>query len=102
MYRSTTPELIFHITNKDFDMADIDICHVTVMGADNLHTIIYKNPEIDTENKTIKQFMTQAETAAFNVGSVLTQVKIKLNNGSVICSPVIVTDMKEILEVEEL
>ena len=102
MYRSTTPELIFHIKNTDFDMTDIEICHITVESADYAHMIVYENPEIDTEKKTIKQFMSQAETKAFNVGGIMTQLKVKLNNGSVICSPIIHTDMKEILEVDEL
>lgn len=102
MYRSTTPELIFHINNTNINMADIDICHITVESADHSHKIIYETPVIDVEHKTIKQFMTQAETKAFNVGSVLIQLKVKLTSGAVIPSEIIIKDMKEILEEAEL
>lgn len=102
MYRSTTPELIFHVTNEDIDMSKIAICHVTVESADYSHKIIYENPEIDVENRLIKQFMTQAETLSFNAGTVLIQLKVKLENGSVIPSKIMTRSMKEILEEAEL
>lgn len=98
MYRSTTPTLIFNIKNTGFDMATIDICHVTVEGFMGTPKIIYENPDIDTTNKKISVVMSQEETKQFDVGNVKIQLKIKLNNGSVVCSPVITKDMNEILE----
>ena len=83
-------------------MLAIDICHITVESADYVHRIIYEHPEIDIEHKQIKQFMTQAETASFAVGGIKLQLKVKMDNGSVICSKIILTDMNEILEDAEL
>ena len=102
MFRSTTPELIFKVKNTDINVADIAICHITVESADHTHSILYENPTIDAENKTITQYMTQAETLSFNPGSVLIQLKAKLNSGAVICSDIIVKNMKDILEEAEL
>ena len=93
MFRSTTPELIFKVKNTDINVADIAICHITVESADHTHSILYENPTIDAENKTITQYMTQAETLSF---------KAKLNRGAVICSDIIVKNMKDILEEAEL
>ena len=98
MYRSTTPTLIFNIKNPNFDMTTIDICHVTIEGFMGTPQIIIENPDIDTTNKKISVVLTQEQTKSFDVGNVKIQLKIKLNNGSVVCSPVITKDMNEILE----
>ena len=98
MYRSTTPTLIFNIKNPNFDMATIDICHVTIEGFMGTPQIIIEDPDIDTTNKKISVVLTQEQTKSFDVGNVKIQLKIKLNNGSVVCSPVITKDMNEILE----
>ena len=102
MYRATTPTLIFNIKNKDFDMTTIAICHVTIEGFMGTPQIIYEEPDIDVVNKTISVVMTQAETKQFAVGDVKIQLKIKLDNGSVICSKVIQSTIQEILEETEL
>ena len=102
MYRSTTPELIFNINNTGFDMSAIEICHITVESDFTSHKIIYEQPEIDIEHKQIRQVMSQSETKAFTPGKVKIQLKVKMDNGSVICSPIILKDMNEILEDDEL
>ena len=102
MYRSTTPELVFNINNKDFDMTAISICHITVESSDCLHKITYEDPEIDIENKCVKQVMTQADTKSFEPGEVKIQLKVKMDNGSVICSEVMTRSMLQILEDTEL
>lgn len=102
MYRSTTPELIFTITNKDFDMTKIEICHVTIENFMGSYQKIYEEPDIDTEKKTISVVMSQEETLKFDAGNVKIQLKIKLDNGTVIASPIMTRDMHEILEETEL
>ena len=100
MYRSTTPELIFNINNDDFDMSTIDICHVTLESDNGLYREIFKDPFIDVVNKSISLILTQEDTAKFNPGKVKIQLKMKLVNGSVICSKIMLRDMNEILEEE--
>ena len=102
MYRSTTPAIILNITNEEFNMEDIDICHITVKSQTGLHKVLYENPEIDIENRRVIVKMTQGETRLFNTGKVKIQMKLKLKDGNVISSKMIYTDIKEILEEEEL
>lgn len=102
MYRSTTPELIFRIKNEDFDMSKIEICHVTLENYMGTYQKIYEQPDIDAENKTVSVVMTQAETLKFDEGKVRIQLKIKLDNGAVICSKIMEREMREILEEAEL
>lgn len=100
MYRSTTPELVFNITNETFDMSAIDICHITLESDSGLHREIFKNPYIDVENRRVSIVLSQEDTRKFNPGKVKIQLKIKMDNGSVICSKIMVRDMNEILEDE--
>ena len=108
MYRSTTPTAILEVSFDDETvdvtevMQNIQICHVTFKSEDGLHKMLYENPTVDPEHHQIRITMTQAETKMFNVGKVKVQAKIKLNNGTVIASDIVVDNMKEILEEEEL
>ena len=108
MYRSTTPTAILEVSFDDETvdvtevMRKIQICHVTFKSEDGLHKMLYTNPDIDPENHQIRITMTQSETKMFNVGRVKVQAKIKLENGTVVASDIVVDNMKEILEEEEL
>jgi len=102
MYRSTTPTLILNVKNEDFDLNTIDICHVTIESENKLHKLCYTDPIVDVERKQIRITMTQNETAMFDEGKVKIQVKAKLDSGAVIPSKMILTNIKEILEEEEL
>ena len=97
MYRYTTPTIILNVTNKDFDMEQIEICHVTIKSGNGTEYIC-ENPEIDTENKKIYFTLDQEQTAAFQTGSIKIQARIKLYNGNVIASGVMRTSMYNVLE----
>lgn len=98
MYRYTTPTIILKIKNEDFDMEQIDVCHVTVESERGGRQYICEHPEIDTEEKTIMFEMSQEDTKYFDVGMVKIQIRIKLYNGRVIPSKIVKTTMNEILE----
>lgn len=102
MYRSTTPTVILHIKNEDFDMNQIEVCHVAIESENGRIRKIYENPDIDVENKTLTFTMTQEDTLNFYVGIIKLQVKVKIVGGAVITSKIIVTKMNEILEEEAL
>ena len=102
MYRSTTPTLILNIKNKDFDMDTIDVCHVTIKSENGTHTVCYTDPVIDREHSQIRVTMTQGETAMFAEGKAKVQIKARLSSGAVVPSTIALTDIREILEEEEL
>ena len=98
IYRGTTPTIILKITNKDFDMSTISICHITIQNETGRNKKIYENPSIDTENKTISIELSQEDTLNYEIGNINLQVKIKLDSGRVIASRIITTSMNKILE----
>ncbi len=102
MYRSTTPTVILHIKNEDFDMNQIEICHVAIESENGRIRKVYEDPEINVEEKTLTFTMTQEDTLNFYVGVIKLQVKIKTTGGMVITSKMIKTKMNEILEEEVL
>lgn len=100
MYRGTTPVIILNIKNEHFDMDNIKLCHVTIESENGLNKIVYENPTIVAEDKRIMVQMTQEETLKFDVGFIKIQMKIKLQNDSVISSQIVRTRLNEILEEE--
>ena len=98
IYRGTTPTIILRITNKDFDMSSIDVCHITIQNDNGKNKKIFEHPTIDVEAKTISQELTQQQTLDYDYGNINVQVKIKLNNGRVITHPIITATMQRILE----
>lgn len=102
MYRSTTPTVILHIKNEDFDMNQIEICHVAIESENGRIRKVYENPEINVEEKTLTFTMTQEDTLNFMVGNIKVQTKMKLIGGAVVASKIITTKMNEILEEEVL
>ena len=102
MYRSTTPTVILHIKNEDFDMNQIEVCHVAIESENGRIRKIYENPDLDIENKTITFTMTQEDTLNFMVGNIKLQTKMRIIGGAVVASKMIVTRMNEILEEEVL
>lgn len=102
MYRSTTPTVILHIKNEDFDMNQIEICHVAIESENGRIRKVYENPEINVEEKTLTFTMTQEDTLNFMVGNIKIQTKMKLIGGAVVASKIITTRMNEILEEEVL
>ena len=102
MYRSTTPTVILHVKNEDFDMNQIEVCHVAIESENGRIRKVYENPDINVEEKTITFTMTQDDTLNFMVGKIKLQTKMKLIGGAVVASKMIVTQMNEILEEEVL
>ena len=102
MYRSTTPTLVLRVKNDDFDMGKIETCHVTLKSESNGHELLITNPDIDEDEQTISVTLTQEQTLEFELGSIKIQVKLMLDNGTVIASHVVRTSMREILEEEIL
>lgn len=102
IYRSTTPTIILHIKDDDFDMNDILICHLTIQNDSGRNKKIFPYPDINTEEKTISQTLTQEETKLFETGVIELQLKIRLKDDTVIASKIITTTMQRILEEELL
>lgn len=101
MYRGSTPTVILNITpsvKSELDLSLIDICHVTLESQSGSTSITYEDVEIDIENKQIKFQMSQEDTLKFDVGKIKIQIRVKLKNGAVIPSNIVITDMNEILE----
>ena len=97
MYRYTTPTIILNVVNKDFDMSQIDTCHIVIKNDVGIQYIC-DNPEIDAENKKIYFKLSQEQTASFQTGSIKIQARVKLYNGNVIASRIMMTSMHEVLE----
>ena len=102
MYRSTTPTIRLHVKNEDFDMSLITECHLTIENDSGRNKKIFEDPEVDIENKIISQTLTQDESKSFEVGTILLQLKVKLNDESVVASRIVRTTLHEILELENL
>lgn len=100
LYRSTTPTIILHIKDQDFDMTTIDICHVTIENDSgrNKKTFEIGSENIDASERTISLELTQQETAKFEAGFVKLQLKLKTTDGKVIASKIVITKIDEILE----
>ena len=98
LYRGTTPTIILHVTNEDFNMANISECHVTIQNDNGTNKKVFENPTIDAEEKTITVPLTQEDTLSFKYGNINIQARVKLISGSVIASPIITTNMNRILE----
>ena len=98
IYRGTTPTIILKIDNDDFDMTDIVVCHVTIQNDNGRNKKVFDNPTIDVENKTISIELTQQDTLAYETGNINLQIKVKLQGGRVVASPILVTPMNKILE----
>lgn len=101
LYQSTTPTIRLHIKNEDFDMTTIDACHLTIENDSGRNKLVFKTPDIDTENKIISQTLTQEETLALETGCILLQLKVKCGD-TVIASRIIRTTLNDILEKEPL
>lgn len=98
MRKSTTPKIVLRIKDSSIDLNEVDICHVTLKAESNGHSLLIESPDIDTEARTVSFSLTQEETMGFNLGSIKIQIKMKLNDGTVIASKIVKTCMDEILE----
>lgn len=102
MIRSTTPTIRLHIKNENFNMDDIDICHITIENDSGRNRKIFEEPVIDKDEKIISVTLSQVDTSDFETGKLLIQVKIKLAGDTVVASHIIETTLHDILEMEQL
>lgn len=98
LYRGTTPTLSFKIENEDFDMTKIEICHITIQNKGGENKTVFDSPTIDTENKIISVELDQEDTLKYKEGKIELQIRIKLDTGRVVATPILVTEMNKILE----
>lgn len=102
LYRSTTPKIILHIKDEEFDMSSIDICHITIENDSGRNKRIFQNAAVNIEDRTITLEMTQEDTAAFEPGYINIQLKIKTHDGKVLASRIVNARINDILEEEIL
>ena len=98
IFRGTTPTIVLKVTNEDFDMTLIDVCHVTIQNDTGRNKKVFEDPVIDTEEKTISVELCQEDTLEYEEGGIEIQVRIKLDDGRVIANKPIKTTMNKILE----
>ena len=100
LYRGTTPTIILHIKDEDFDLSTITECHLTIENDSgrNKKTFVVDNSDIDPVEKTITITLSQQDTSSFEEGVIVLQLKVKLNDNTVVASKIISTTMNRILE----
>lgn len=98
LYRSTTPTIILHIKDDDFDMNSISICHITIENDSGRNKKVYENAAINIEDRTISLELTQEDTLAYEPGYINLQLKIKTIDGNVYASRILHTTINDILE----
>ena len=98
IYRSTTPTIVLHINDEDFDMNSIDICHIAIENDSGRNKKVYENTTINIEDRTISLELTQEDTLSYEPGYINLQLKIKTTDGSVYASKILHTTINDILE----
>lgn len=98
LYRSTTPKLILHIKDPEFDMESIDQAHITIENDSGRNKKIFTETAINIEDRTISIEMTQEDTLSFEPGCLNVQLKIRTTDGLVLASKIITSSISRILE----
>ena len=98
IYRGTTPVITLKVNTPDFDMNNINVCHVTICDDNGKNKKTFTDPTIDVDAKTISVELTQEDTLSYAYGNINIQAKIKLESGSIVASRIVVMTMKKILE----
>lgn len=97
--RGTTPTIRIRITKPtNFDMTRISKCHLTIEQVGTGKELVFENPVIDTEEKTVSVHLTQEQALLFKSGSVEVQLKIKLSDGNVCVCNILKGGIDRILE----
>lgn len=100
--RGTTPIVTIQIEDEDYDMDQIEVCHVTIQNDSGRNQKIFTDCELDNVNKTIKFMLSQEDTLNYEKGNVKLQVRIRLKDGKADASDIFIGPMKEILEEGEI
>lgn len=98
MYRGTTPTLILNVKNDEFDMSLVSEVHITLKSENGTVKEIFENIIVDKDNSRFMFTMSEEDTMKFYVGKIFVQVRVKLNNDTIVASDIVVTDMRELLE----
>ena len=83
IYRGTTPTIMVHLRNIDFEMTEIVKCQVTLEDDRGRNQKVFDSPTIDNEHKTISIELSQADTLSYDYGMLNLQIRIKLQSGRV-------------------
>lgn len=83
IYRGTTPTIMVHLRNIDFDMNDIIKCQVTLEDDRGKNQKVFNDPVIDATNKTISIELSQTDTLSYDYGIINMQIRVKLKGGRV-------------------
>lgn len=87
--RGTTPTIVLEIENEDFDMSTIKCCVLAIQNVGKNNTLLFEDPVIDVENKTISKTLTQEETYSLETGVIEVQLpKIELLSGAITYSEI--------------
>lgn len=98
MYRGTTPTIVFTITSG-INVSDINLSATHITFECGTSELDFSNTNIatDTINNTLSVSLTQAQTLAWTEGQVNIQIRATLNNGKVVASNIMSTDLERIL-----
>ena len=97
LIRGTTPVIILKI-NTGIDLTTVDICHVTIVNEGGSNKIIYEDVLVDAENNLVRFEVPQEDSFKFKAGKIKLQLRVKLQNGSVLSSKIITTTIGDVLE----
>jgi len=86
--RGTTPTVMLEI-EEDFDMSSIDSCILAIQNVGMHNTLLFYDPVIDVENRTISKTLTQEETYSLETGVIEVQLpKVVLKSGAITYSEI--------------
>ena len=93
MVRGTTPTIKYHI---GLDTSTIVECVISFKQA---KTELFQKTynEVELSNKMVSVTLTQEETFGFHAGKLMTQIKVKTQDGKVYASPVLEMKVHEAL-----
>lgn len=98
MVRGTTPTIKYHI---GLDTSTIIECVVSFKQA-NIELFQKKYDDVELSNEMVSVTLTQTETLGFHAGKLITQIKVKTQDGKVYASPMLEMKVHEALCCEEI
>lgn len=98
MIRGTTPTLEFTLP---FSKEDVEALYITFCQCGRI--VLEKTlSECAMEGEVLKVQLTQADTLAFSCRAVNIQIRVKMNDGAVLASEIITTNVDRILKDGEI
>lgn len=96
--RGTTPVVTIQIEDEDYDMTQIDECHVAIQNNSGRNLKIFTDCDLDDVNKTISFMLSQEDTLNYEKGYIDLQVRVRYKDGTADASDIFTGTMKQILE----